>query len=945
METVEIRSKSLLIQWLTVESNSLLSWQLHVKRKSIKFDIYHKKNDTSSLLDGSNKNTDRSILHTKRQHTHEAGIKKLSAAGLELFYQGERCMSEKPSEGSVYIENGGLYAFVFDNTFSKTKPKTVTFLLTAQPYNGPRIPNASVHGSPKQIISGTLLKKRRKKGQGYARRYFTLNMVEGTISYYANENSSVMRGKIPLSIAVISVAAETHEINVDSGVELWNLRAHTHQDWLRWCNALEKAKNSQTSSKLVVDERTQESSSNQLVSIYSRLRECLDIAQLYRTSRIKSASSHNFSVPEIRIQLPGDAKENKETRTSVEITAAENAQAAVTLRKVTRQLGSLLHELECFIQHHEYTKERTAQSSPSSRMSMDSNFEQHWYDAEDYESTTSQLNHYSESGAHAADATKSSVAHNEKVEDISDSDIPIMKTSSNSTSLDADRDSDTSSISDTSSNSSAPHEQLNATSLASTVDESSRSPPLPEVESNKENDIKRKQPFHDLMDSSSPDDSSFANAKSDEEVQKPSVSKNIADGAVISITKPLTPKPSDSNSLYPLPHSKVGRRKNIPAITVPPPSILSILRKNIGKDISSIPAPVVSNEPCNLLQRCAEDLEYSNMLDKANECDDDIKIFYVAAFAVSNFSNMRHKERSVRKVFSPLLGETFELVREDRNYRFLAEKVCHRPLIIACHAESRNWIWNHSPKPIQKFWGKSVELNTLGPVTIKLACGTEFSFMKPACFLKNVAIGEKYVEPYDHMEIVDETTGDKAVIRFKSGGMFSGRSEDVLVTVIRSNGEEDPKCLQGKWTSHLDFVNTDEGNVIERIWEVGPLVDKPEDHCGMTVFAAQMNEITDLEKDKLPPTDTRLRPDQRYRENNDLDHAEPLKLELEQKQRERRKEMEEKDIKWEPRWFVPSVAGDDEDEDGSGPIWQLKKENNYWESRENSTWSSCPKLW
>lgn len=46
-------------------------------------------------------------------------------------------------------------------------------------------------------------------------------------------------------------------------------------------------------------------------------------------------------------------------------------------------------------------------------------------------------------------------------------------------------------------------------------------------------------------------------------------------------------------------------------------SVWSILRNNIGKDLSKVAMPVELNEPLNTLQRLCEELEYSELLDKA----------------------------------------------------------------------------------------------------------------------------------------------------------------------------------------------------------------------------------------------------------------------------------------------------------------------------------------
>lgn len=67
-----------------------------------------------------------------------------------------------------------------------------------------------------------------------------------------------------------------------------------------------------------------------------------------------------------------------------------------------------------------------------------------------------------------------------------------------------------------------------------------------------------------------------------------------------------------------------GRRTCLPS---PSPDISNInlwniLRNNIGKDLSKVAMPVELNEPLNTLQHMCEELEYTELLDKAAETDD-----------------------------------------------------------------------------------------------------------------------------------------------------------------------------------------------------------------------------------------------------------------------------------------------------------------------------------
>ena len=46
-------------------------------------------------------------------------------------------------------------------------------------------------------------------------------------------------------------------------------------------------------------------------------------------------------------------------------------------------------------------------------------------------------------------------------------------------------------------------------------------------------------------------------------------------------------------------------------------NLWNLLCKNIGKDLSKISMPVTLNEPLSTLQRLCEELEYSDLIDKA----------------------------------------------------------------------------------------------------------------------------------------------------------------------------------------------------------------------------------------------------------------------------------------------------------------------------------------
>lgn len=169
--------------------------------------------------------------------------------------------------------------------------------------------------------------------------------------------------------------------------------------------------------------------------------------------------------------------------------------------------------------------------------------------------------------------------------------------------------------------------------------------------------------------------------------------------------------------------------------------------------------------------------------------------------------------------------------------------------------------------------------------------------------------------------------------------MFGGRSEDVVVEIADADGRNTNTGLTGTWTNRLR--RTEGGKAVgEDVWRVGKLVSNATTTYGLTEFAAGLNETTEVEKGRLPPTDTRLRPDQRYAEEGDFDAAEEWKLKLEEAQRLRRRELEEAGTEYKPRWFFKVADGPEGEE-----VWKIKGgKESYWEERGKGQWNGVGKI-
>ncbi|XP_035833503.1 oxysterol-binding protein-related protein 1C isoform X2 [Helianthus annuus] len=383
---------------------------------------------------------------------------------------------------------------------------------------------------------------------------------------------------------------------------------------------------------------------------------------------------------------------------------------------------------------------------------------------------------------------------------------------------------------------------------------------------------------------------------------------------------------------------RVKRRKKLPDPIEKEKgvSLWSMIKDNIGKDLTKVCLPVYFNEPISSLQKCFEDLEYSYLLDRAYEWGKRgnglMRILNVAAFAVSGYAST--EERSC-KPFNPLLGETYEADYPDKGLRFFSEKVSHHPMIVACHCEGKGWkFWGDSNLK-SKFWGRSIQLDPVGVLTLEFDDGEVFQWNKVTTSIYNLILGKLYCDHYGTMRI----QGNKnysCKLKFKEQSIIE-RNPHQVQGVVQDRSGKTAATLIGKWDESMHFVNGDcsgkgKGDPFSDahlLWRRSKPPKFPTRY-NLTRFAITLNELTPGLKEKLPPTDSRLRPDQRCLENGEYEMANAEKLRLEQRQRQARK-MQERG--WKPQWFAKDKASD-----------TFVYTGGYWEAREQAKWDSCPDI-
>ncbi|KAK4762574.1 hypothetical protein SAY86_008342 [Trapa natans] len=356
----------------------------------------------------------------------------------------------------------------------------------------------------------------------------------------------------------------------------------------------------------------------------------------------------------------------------------------------------------------------------------------------------------------------------------------------------------------------------------------------------------------------------------------------------------------------------------------------SIIKDNIGKDLSGVCLPVYFNEPLSSLQKCFEDLEYSHLVDRALECgkqgNDLMRILNIAAFAVSGYASTEGRQC---KPFNPLLGETYEADYPDKGLRFFSEKVSHHPMVVACHCEGRGWKFWADSNLKGKFWGRSIQLDPVGVLTLQFEDGETFQWNKVTTSIYNIILGKIYCDHYGTMRI--RGSGNYSCkLKFKEQSIIDRNPHQVHGFVQDNRTGEKVAVLVGKWDEAVYYVlgdpmqkpkGYDPMTEAVLLWERDKYITKT--RYNLSPFAISLNEIVPGSLEKLPPTDSRLRPDQRHLENGEYELANAEKLRLEQLQRQARK-MQERG--WQPRWFR-------KDEDGC-----YRYVGGYWEAREHKNW-------
>lgn len=204
-----------------------------------------------------------------------------------------------------------------------------------------------------------------------------------------------------------------------------------------------------------------------------------------------------------------------------------------------------------------------------------------------------------------------------------------------------------------------------------------------------------------------------------------------------------------------------------------------------------------------------------------------------------------------------------------------------------------------------------------------------YSWQKPSSFMRNLIAGNRYLEHVGPMSVTSNI-GYRCDLDFKEGGFWGSTLNHVAGTIHAPDSKTSK--LEGTWheglSQHLDST----GSHLKVLWRPHPFPPFADQYYGFSAFTITLNEVTPDLAGVLPPTDSRLRPDQRAMEEGRIDDADQLKIQLEEGQRARKRARDAAGEEWTPQWFEQDAEGE----------WKYK--GGYWEARKAGKWGPVT-LW
>ena len=366
------------------------------------------------------------------------------------------------------------------------------------------------------------------------------------------------------------------------------------------------------------------------------------------------------------------------------------------------------------------------------------------------------------------------------------------------------------------------------------------------------------------------------------------------------------------------------KRKNLSKPLSFPPNLMKEMVINFTQNKTAL--PVYFNEPLSMLQKQCEKFYYLDLLNKADEePKQEMRLCYIAAFIIGEI--FLNNGRTL-KPFNPIIGETYEYFINDKNFRYYAEQVCHKPPVTAFIGENPNFelygdtLGNTS----FKFFKGCMELSFKNKIHLKLKkSGEHYTYIPPNALAKGIINPPLYID-YSGDVIIENITNRKYKCELKfiaegwtkdSLGNFEGTvyNEDNVVYLLGGNWKKNIYMTDPEGNNKTELLSLDQN--LEYLKNSSEKYILPE-------FVCDLNNLTEELEKSLPLNDCRFKKDQKFLEEGNKEEAQKYKEKYEEKQRKELNNDEHKILFFDKKY-------DEENEDNyyepNGKYWEMKKDN------------------
>jgi hypothetical protein len=251
------------------------------------------------------------------------------------------------------------------------------------------------------------------------------------------------------------------------------------------------------------------------------------------------------------------------------------------------------------------------------------------------------------------------------------------------------------------------------------------------------------------------------------------------------------------------------RRKEIPQRPNSNLNCIEFIKNCVGKSLDEIPVPFNYREPLSMLQRLVEEIEYTDLLDKASKCTNQWEqMAYVAAFSVSCYGTTPR----TYKPFNSLLGETFDYdcskdTGEGVGWKAIAEQISITPAITVLNVESvtNDWHLYHEFSMTSKF--RLQYLQVIPSCTTHLVfknSGHHYTWTKVNTFVHNLVVGKIWIENVGDMDVTNHKTKDVCKLKYSPYNYFSTKSTNRVSGTVIDASNIAHYILNGTWMDYIE---------------------------------------------------------------------------------------------------------------------------------------------